>query len=51
VLAMLNFTKSWGATTRVLAVQGSGFKRCCMKSGRYDGTRRNHYFQAKSLTT
>ena len=48
---MSSFTRSWGATTCVRAVPGSGFKRCCMSSGRYDGTLRNHYFQAQRLMT
>ena len=31
-------------------VPACGFKRCCMQSGRYDGARRNHYFQGQRLT-
>jgi len=26
-----------------------GFKRCCMKRGRYDGTQRNYYFQRPKI--
>jgi hypothetical protein len=50
-MAMWSFMKSWGATTCVRVALDSGFKRCCMRSARYDGTRRNHYFQAQELTT
>ena len=49
--AMSSFTRNWGATICARAAQGFGFKRCCMGSGRYDGTLRNHFFQAQRLTT
>jgi hypothetical protein len=26
------------------AAQGAGFKRCCLKGGRYDGAERAYYF-------
>ncbi|MEM6944636.1 MAG: SEC-C metal-binding domain-containing protein [Pseudomonadota bacterium] len=28
---------------------GKRFKRCCLASGRYDGSLRDHYFQGASL--
>jgi len=28
---------------RARVAHAAGFKNCCMKSGRYDGTLRNHY--------
>ena len=31
------------------AARGGVFKRCCLKSGRYDGALRNHYFQGLNL--
>jgi hypothetical protein len=31
--------------TCVHVVPDAGFKACCMKSGAYDGTNRNYYFQ------
>jgi hypothetical protein len=30
--------------TYVRAVLDSGFKKCCMRSGSYDGSRRNYFF-------
>ena len=30
--------------TRVRAVQDAAFKKCCLRSGRYDGANRNHFF-------
>ena len=38
-----NFSKSWAEMTYVLAVPACGFKKCCLKSGRFEGTKRNHY--------
>ena len=35
--------REWVGTIHARAVQAAGFKNCCMKSGRYDGTLRNHY--------
>jgi len=43
--AMSNWSKSLAATTYVRAVHGGHFKRCCRKSGRYDGALRNHYLR------
>src|SRR5881396_2049040 len=36
--------KSWAETTSAHAAQDAGFKNCCMYSGRYDGSLRNHFF-------
>ena len=36
--------KNSGATTCALAVQDAAFKKCCLRSGRYDGSKRNHFF-------
>jgi hypothetical protein len=27
------------------AVQDAAFKKCCLRSGRFDGSRRNHYYR------
>src|SRR5689334_24076023 len=40
---MSNSSKSLDATTSARAARGGCFKRCCMKSGRYDGSERSHY--------
>ena len=31
--------------TYVLAALADAFKRCCLSSGRYDGSIRNYYFR------
>ena len=36
--------KSWAGTTFARAAQDTGFKNCCLRSGRYDGSRKNHFF-------
>jgi hypothetical protein len=36
--------------TSVPADQAAGFKRCCMNTGRYDGSRRNYFFQAEAMS-
>jgi hypothetical protein len=38
--------KSWGGTTCARAAPASAFKKCCMKSGLFDGSRR-HYFSPR----
>jgi hypothetical protein len=43
-MAMSSLLRSSVATISVLAGQAADFKACCMKSGRYDGTNRGHYF-------
>jgi hypothetical protein len=40
-----NWSRSSGAMTRALAGRARGFKRCCLRSGRFDGSERNHYFR------
>jgi hypothetical protein len=45
-MAMSSWRKSSAATTSAHAALDAGFKACCMKSGAYDGSNRNHYFQA-----
>jgi hypothetical protein len=42
---MWSWSRSSGATICARAVRGDCFKRCCMKSGRYDGAERNYYFR------
>jgi hypothetical protein len=39
-----SFRRSSDEPIYVHVVLGSGFKKCCMKSGRYDGSRRNYFF-------
>jgi hypothetical protein len=41
-------SRSSAAMTSVPADQAAGFKRCCMNTGRYDGSRRNYFFQAEA---
>ena len=40
-----SFRKSSVAMTLAPVVQDAAFKRCCLRSGRYDGARRNYYFR------
>ena len=37
-------TEKLGRNTFARAVQDTGFKNCCLRSGRYDGSRKNHFF-------
>ena len=39
-----NSPRSSVETTFARAVQDAGFKNCCLRSGRYDGSRKNHFF-------
>jgi hypothetical protein len=32
------------ATTSARAVQDAAFKKCCLRSGKYDGAKRKHFF-------
>jgi len=41
--ATRSFLRRWAGTIRARATRAAGFKNCCMKSGRYDGTLRSHY--------
>ena len=36
--------KGSAAMTSARAVQDAAFKNCCLRSGRYDGSKRNHFF-------
>jgi len=40
--ATKSLPRRWAATTYALAAHGAAFKRCCMPSGRYDGSNREH---------
>jgi hypothetical protein len=42
--AMSSYKKSSAATTYAHADRDEGFKRCCLKTGRFDGAVRDHYF-------
>jgi len=44
-MAMSNYSKSSAATISASAAPGADFKKCCMPSGRFDGSDRDHYFQ------
>jgi hypothetical protein len=46
-----SFLRSLDEPTYVRAAPDSGFKKCCMKSGGYDGSRRNYFFQRLVLET
>src|SRR5688572_19269654 len=39
-----SFTKSSVVTISVPAVQVAAFRNCCLRSGRFDGANRNHFF-------
>ena len=39
-----NSARSLGATISVRAVRDTAFKNCCLRSGRFDGSKRNHFF-------
>ncbi len=36
--------RSWDVTICVLVAQDSAFKKCCMKTGHFDGSGRNYFF-------
>ena len=36
-------SRSWVVKTSALAAPDAGFKKCCLKSGRLDGSQRNYY--------
>ena len=38
-------SKNSAAMTHVHAVQDAAFKKCCLRTGRYDGSQRKHYFR------
>ena len=39
-----SFLRSLDEPTSVRAVQDTAFKKCCMRSGSYDGSRRDYFF-------
>src|SRR5437867_4257961 len=39
-----SFVRSSVATTSARVAQDARFKNCCLRSGRYDGSRKNHFF-------
>jgi len=44
--------RNWGATIYAHADPAAGFKNCCMSSGKFDGSRRQHFFpRVKSYQT
>ncbi len=43
-MATKSFMRSSGAMTCARAAPGGGFKRCCLATGSYDGSLRDHYF-------
>ena len=36
---------SWAGTTSARAARTTAFRNCCLRAGRFDGSRRNHYFR------
>jgi hypothetical protein len=44
-VATSNSSKNSAAMIFARAARDAGFKACCMASGAYDGSNRNHYFQ------
>jgi hypothetical protein len=46
--ASFTATKSWSKssveTILALAAPVAGFKKCCLRSGRFDGSQRDYYF-------
>jgi hypothetical protein len=45
------FSKSSAGKICVLAAQGGAFKKCCLKSGRFDGSNRNYFFPRLTQAT
>jgi hypothetical protein len=43
--AIRNWSRSWVGTICVPVALVAGFKKCCLKTGAYDGELRNHFFQ------
>ena len=41
--AIKSWWRSWAGTTSVPVTPVGGFKNCCLRSGRFDGSERNHY--------
>ncbi len=42
-MGMSNCSKSWVAMTPAYVVLDVDFKKCCMPTGRYDGSDRDYY--------
>jgi hypothetical protein len=38
------YSKSWAATISARVAQDGAFKKCCLRSGEYDGSNRNYFF-------
>lgn len=49
--AIRSCRRSSAATTPAHAVQAAAFKNCCLKTGSYDGERRNHFFQRLAVSS
>jgi hypothetical protein len=49
-MATSSSAKGSAATICARAAPDAGFKRCCLASERYDGSLRNHFFQAEALS-
>jgi hypothetical protein len=43
------FRKNSVETTHARVAPGADFKRCCMKTGQFDGSPRNHFFQGVTV--
>jgi hypothetical protein len=50
-MAINSFLRNWVETIYARAVQDAGFKNCCLESGRYDGSLRNHFFPGVNRRT
>jgi len=43
--AKSSYWKSWGAMTLAPAEVDAGFKKCCLKGGKFDGVLRHEYLR------
>jgi hypothetical protein len=43
-MAKKNSWKSSGVRTCARVALGAGFKRCCLRTGKYDGSNRDYFF-------
>ena len=50
-MARRNCSKGLVATILALAVRAEDFKKCCLRTGAYDGERRNHFFPGVAITS
>ena len=46
-MAIRTCSRSWVATTCAHVTLVAGFKKCCMASGRFDGSERGHYLRKR----